>query len=160
MSILSSLPDGSPAPRPNYPKPIPPTDIFGATDPGETVYAVVTVRVAMTRDMLATALDLAAGNCEKHPDTWSVEYIRESVELQLTYENFVELERSAQSYSEWGDIDESIKPYIQAIYRAVDRAYPQAPAGQPARRPWPPFDVTPELRAACTGPCLDEGFGR
>jgi hypothetical protein len=130
MSILFSLPDGSPAPRPAYPKPIPPTDVFGATDPSENVHAVVTLQVAMTRDMLAAALDLAAGNCEEHPDTWTVEYIRESVELQLTYENFLHLERSAQKYEEWGDIDESIKPFIQAVYRAVDRAYPlQAPKG-------------------------------
>ncbi|MFE3580547.1 hypothetical protein [Streptomyces vinaceus] len=125
MSILFSLPDGSPAPRPAYPKPTPPTDVFGATDPGEDVRAVVTVQVAMTRDMLATALDLAAGNCEEHPDTWSVQYIRESVELQLTYENFIQLERSARGYEEWADIDESVKPYIQAVYRAIDRAYPK-----------------------------------
>jgi hypothetical protein len=126
MSILFSLPDGSEAPRPTYPAPTPPTDIFGATDLGEDVHAVVTVRVAMTRDMLATALDLAAGNCEEHPDTWSVEYIRESVELQLTFENFTALDCQSRGYAEWGDIDESVKPYIQAVYRAIDRAYPKA----------------------------------
>lgn len=125
MSILYTLPDGSQSPRPTYPAPIPSTTVFGCTDPGEDVRAVVTVQVAMTRDMLATALDLAAGNCEEHPDSWSVEYIRESVELQLTYENFIELERTARGIAEWEGIDESIKPYMQAVYRAVDRAYPK-----------------------------------
>ncbi|WP_405489081.1 hypothetical protein [Streptomyces sp. NBC_00096] len=124
MTILYTQRDGTQDRRPTYPAPTAPTEIFGATDPGEDVRAVVTVQVAMTRDMLATALDLAAGNCEEHPDSWSVPYIRESVELQLTYENFVELERTAQSLAEWEEIDESIKPYMQSIYRAVDRAYP------------------------------------
>lgn len=124
MTILYTQRDGTQDSRPTYPNPTPPTEIFGATDPGEDVRAVVTVQVAMTRDMLATALDLANGNCEEHPDSWSVEYIRESVELQLTYENFIELERSAQGLAEWECIDTSIKPYMQAVYRAVDRAYP------------------------------------
>lgn len=124
MTILHTQPDGTQDPRPTYPYPTPPTEIFGCTDPDEDVRAVVTVRVAMTRDMLATALDLATGNCEEHPDSWSVEYIRESVELQLTYENFIELEQTSQGYGEWGEIDLSIKPYMQAVYRAVDRAYP------------------------------------
>ncbi|MFJ7207489.1 hypothetical protein ACIQWR_28610 [Streptomyces sp. NPDC098789] len=125
MTILYTQRDGTQDLRPTYPTPTPPTDIFGATDPGEDVHAVITLQVAMTRDMLAAALDLAAGNCEESPDSWSVEFIRESIELQMTYENFLHLERSAQGYAEWGDIDDSIKPFIQAAYRAVDRAYPK-----------------------------------
>ncbi|MFI1449082.1 hypothetical protein [Streptomyces virginiae] len=123
MTILYTQPDGAQSPRPAYPAPTPATEIFGATDPGEVVHAVVTVQVAMTRDTLAAALDLATANAEEWPDDWSVPYIRESVELQLTYENALRLEQDGARYATREFLDESVLPYIEAIYRAVDRAY-------------------------------------
>ncbi|MEV7427023.1 hypothetical protein [Streptomyces sp. NPDC091212] len=127
MSILNTLPDGTQQARPALPRPTPPVGIHGATEPGygdEDVRAVVTVRVAMTRDMLAATLDLACGQPGQDPDTWSVEYIRESVEQQLTYENVTELQVDAAGYCEFGLIDPTAMPLIQATYRAIDRAYP------------------------------------
>ncbi|MEV5131657.1 hypothetical protein AB0K87_14415 [Streptomyces sp. NPDC053705] len=130
MSILT-LSDG----RPVHLPPAVPTDyVFGCSDPddlplGEEVRAVVTLKVAMTRDMLATALNLACGASEEDPDSWDVAYIRQSVELCLAMEGPFTIQRDAEMHAELLD-DPSVRDYIQANYRAVDRAYPHfAPKG-------------------------------
>ncbi|WP_326614984.1 hypothetical protein OHA57_04675 [Streptomyces anulatus] len=112
-----------------------PTDyIFGVSDPDdacfrEGVHAVVTLKVAMTRDMLAVALNLNSGASEEDPDTWDVPYIRESVELALHCDGpFTIQQDGGLLLDAMGD--ESVRAYIQATYRAIDRAYPHlAPKG-------------------------------
>lgn len=131
MAILHTLPDGAMQRRPAFPPPTPPTGIFGATDPAYAdadVRAVVMVQVAMTRDMLAVALDLACGAAQENPDDWSVEYIRESVELTLTHESVMQLELDAQGFADIALYDLSVAEQIQAEYRAIDRAYPHVAA--------------------------------
>lgn len=124
MSI-HTLSDG----RPVHLPPATPTDyIFGVSDPddiplGEEVRAVVTLKVAMTRDMLAAALDLACGANEEDPDSWDVPYIRQSVELSLAMESPFTIQRDGEGFADLLD-DESIREHIQAEYRAIDRAYP------------------------------------
>ncbi|WP_413753057.1 hypothetical protein NRF20_20750 [Streptomyces sp. R-74717] len=115
--------------------PATPTDyVFGVSDPddilpGEDVRAVVTLKVAMTRDMLAIALDLACGASGENPDTWDVAYIRQSVELSLSMESPFTIQHDAETHAELLD-DPSIGDYIRAEYRAIDRAYPyMAPKG-------------------------------
>lgn len=123
--LLHTLPDGQLAELPTFPEPMPPTGIFGATDPtyGDgDIRAVVTVQIAVTRDMLFVALDLACGACDEHPDTWSVDYIRESVEMMLTHEGMFELEQYAEGLEQF---DASVAERVEATYQAVDRAYPQ-----------------------------------
>ncbi|MGW7440599.1 hypothetical protein [Streptomyces sp. NPDC054849] len=123
MTILHTLADGTIPQRAALPEPTPATDVFGATDPSDDpVYAVVTVQIAMSRDMLAAALDMATANAEENPDTWSVEYVRESVELMLANESWVRAERDGRKYPRLIE-DSSVGAYIRAIYRAVDRAY-------------------------------------
>lgn len=123
MTILHTLCDGMTPPRAALPEPTPATDVFGATDPSDDpVHAVVTVQLAMTRDALAAALDMATANAEENPDTWTVPYIRESVELMLANESWMRAHRDGMQYPRLVD-DASVGRYIRAIYRAVDRAY-------------------------------------
>jgi hypothetical protein len=123
MTILHTLHDGTLPPRAILPAPTPATDVFGATDPSDDpALAVVTVQLAMTRDALAAALDMATANAEENPDTWTVPYIRESVELMLANESWMRAHRDGRKYPELAT-DPSVGDYIRAIYRAVDRAY-------------------------------------
>ncbi|ALO10002.1 hypothetical protein AQF52_4408 [Streptomyces venezuelae] len=97
--------------------------LWGASETADAPRAVVTLQVAMTRDMLAVALDLAAGNDHSNPDTWSVQRIREDVEFSLASEPIPSLQRDAETFADLLD-DPSIRERIQAEYRAIDRAYP------------------------------------
>ncbi|MFH9137458.1 hypothetical protein [Streptomyces sp. NPDC017524] len=113
-----------------------PTDyVFGASDTndvlgGEDVHAVVTLKVAMTRDMLAAAFDLAMrGAYDESIEEMPVEEIRHRVELSLHMESPWDLLRDGANFSDLL-YDESIVDLVRAEYRAIDRAYPHmAPKG-------------------------------
>lgn len=88
--------------------------------------AVVTMRMAVDRDMLALAVSKSTGGAdETDPDGWTVEFVREVAEYELAMSGAYEL---------WGDShmmvaaldDPELAPRVRAIYRAVDRAYPGA----------------------------------
>ncbi|MEV5441418.1 hypothetical protein AB0N23_02540 [Streptomyces sp. NPDC052644] len=114
---------------PKLPAATPPEGVFGAAGPGygdDDIRAVVTVRVAVTRDVLAVALD-DAGGWDKHPDEWSVPYIREAVSWSLTHQDFGDLERAAERIPDLVD-DPEVGERIRSVYRAVDRAFPYLPA--------------------------------
>ncbi|MEV7653216.1 hypothetical protein AB0O39_03480 [Streptomyces anulatus] len=107
-----------------------PTDyVFGASDTNDLVdsdevHAVVTLKVAMTRDMLAAAFDLAMrGAYDENIDELPVEEIRHRVELSLHMESPWELLRDGRTFDELLE-DESIVDLVRAEYRAIDRAYP------------------------------------
>ncbi|WP_405187828.1 hypothetical protein [Streptomyces anulatus] len=107
-----------------------PTDyVFGASDTndvlgGEDVHAVVTLKVAMTRDMLAAAFDLAMrGAYDESIEEMPVEEIRHRVELSLHMESPWDLLRDGANFSDLL-YDESIVDLVRAEYRAIDRAYP------------------------------------
>ncbi|MEE1818482.1 hypothetical protein PUR59_26115 [Streptomyces sp. SP18ES09] len=100
-----------------------PALLWGAVEADEEPRAVVTLQVAMTRDMLAVALDLAAGNDRSNPDTWTVQRIREDVEFSLASNPIPSLQRDAETFADLLD-DPSVRDRIQAEYRAIDRAYP------------------------------------
>ncbi|RSS50056.1 hypothetical protein [Streptomyces sp. WAC01280] len=108
----------------DLPPALPPTNLWGATEPGDDPRAVITLQVAMTRDMLAVAFDLMGGHCDQdHPDAWSVEDIREAVEAALASHSWTLLQDYARDFPDLLN-DPSIREQIQAEYRAVDRAYP------------------------------------
>ncbi len=118
------------------PVPTPPTSVQGAPDPGDNspLHAVVTLRVAATRDMLAAAADLAAGNFggdQRIPDRWSVEHTRYLVELTMASVGHADLAEDGASLRALagpdGD-DPSVRDFVQAVYRAIDRAYPPQPS--------------------------------
>ncbi|MGC4964626.1 hypothetical protein ACLQ2H_01235 [Streptomyces globisporus] len=107
-----------------------PTDyVFGLSDSddilgGEDVHAVVTLKVAMTRDMLAAAFDLAMrGAYDESIDELPVAEIRHRVELSLHMESPWDLMRDGRNFSDLL-YDESIVDLVRAEYRAIDRAYP------------------------------------
>jgi hypothetical protein len=127
MTILHTLADGTIPPRAAFPKPTEPTDVFGATDPSDDpVQAVVTVQIALTRDMLTVALDDGCNGTEEHPDTWSVEFIRESVELYLAMNGSLRLLQDQNLLLDflYCEPPGPCRDRVQAEYRAIDRAYP------------------------------------
>ncbi|GAA3255911.1 hypothetical protein [Streptomyces lavendulae] len=124
---LHTLADGTAIPLPPMPAPTPLSDVMGATEAHCDVRAVVAVQVALTRDMLAVALEDAAGrNWDEHPDTWSVAYIRESVELYLGQSGYLRLLESESLLVDFLEYEPPGEPRdrVQAVYRAIDRAYP------------------------------------
>jgi hypothetical protein len=101
---------------------------MGATDAECDVRAVVTVQVAFTRDMLAVALEDAAGlNYDEHPDSWTVEYIRESVELYVGQSGYMRLLENENVLVDFLEYEPAgpCRDRVQAVYRAIDRAYPK-----------------------------------
>ncbi|MFF3617715.1 hypothetical protein [Streptomyces sp. NPDC002467] len=129
---LYTLPDGTRIPLPPMPVPTAPSEVMGATDPGEDVRAVATVRIALTRDMLAVALDDGCSGVEESPDTWSVEFIRESVELYVAQTGYLRLHQNQGLLVDFLEYEPPgpCRDRVQAEYRAIDRAYPLAPAGR------------------------------
>ncbi|MGW7107011.1 hypothetical protein ACWGHU_12720 [Streptomyces xanthophaeus] len=130
MTILYTQLDGTQAPRPTYPQPTRPSDVYGATEPGDEARAVVGLHLAVTRDMLAVALDDACSNADdENPDDWSVEYIRESVELYLSMYGAFRLRENQNLLIDflYSEPAGPCRDRVQAEYRAIDRAYPHAP---------------------------------
>ncbi|GLW00909.1 hypothetical protein [Streptomyces lavendulae] len=123
---LHTLADGTTIPLPPMPKPTPPSDVMGATETGYDVRAVVVVQVALTRDMLAVALEDGCSGVEEHPDTWLVEFIRESVELYLGQAGYMRLLEGENLLVDflWSEPAGPCRDRVQAVYRAIDRAYP------------------------------------
>lgn len=114
---------------PSLPEPISTSYVFGGNDAVDDVVAVVAVKVAMTRDMLAVALDLAgAGRYDENPDAWTVEWIRESVEIQLCIEGPFTIQQDAATFADMA-LDPSVGDRVRAEYRAIDRAYPHIALG-------------------------------
>jgi hypothetical protein len=107
----------------DLPPAVPPAHPWGPVEPVDGARAVVTLQVAMTRDMLALALDGALHGDYVDLDTWTVQQIHEYVEMTLALDGPWHLEKNAPSYPDLLDNPE-LRPNVQAIYRAVDRAYP------------------------------------
>ncbi|MFJ8822398.1 hypothetical protein ACIREE_11510 [Streptomyces sp. NPDC102467] len=103
-----------------------------AMEDGDDVRAVVTARVALSRDHLAAAADLSAQDSGyPNPDTWSVDYTRFLVEVSLAHCTMLDLSQDAEALQKLLDEegpDTSVLRVVQAVYRAVDRAYPPQPA--------------------------------
>lgn len=100
-------------------------------DPYDEPHTVVALRVVVSRDHLAAALeDAATGHfgALTDPDGWTVDQIRYFVEHRLLVMSALELQRGAEAMADMagpdaGDV--SVQWYIRGVYRAVDRAYPK-----------------------------------
>ncbi|MFB7555323.1 hypothetical protein [Streptomyces brevispora] len=115
-------------PKAALPAAVPTSYVFGASDADDVltddVRAVVTLKVAMSRDMLASALDLAMrGAYDENLDTMPAEEVRHRVELSLHMESPWTLMRDAELFPDMLD-DPTVGHLVRAEYRAVDRAYP------------------------------------
>ncbi len=94
-------------------------------------HAVVEVRLAVTRDQLAAAVEMGASHTYgiQDPDRLTVEEVREFAALNLAAMSALELEQGAQAMVSMAgpDADDvSLQWYVRGVYRAVDRAFPSA----------------------------------
>jgi hypothetical protein len=89
-------------------------------DAYDVPHAVVTVQVVVTRDQLAAAVQIGAGDFyggERHPDELTVDEVRTLVRMQQAAEAVAAMAESSRAVPE-------DRAYARAAYRAVDRAFP------------------------------------
>lgn len=109
-----------------------PVEQHSMVDPYDEPHCTLSVRVVVSRDQLAAALEDAATNhfgAVTDPDGWTVEQIRHFVEHRLIVMSALELQQAAEAMADTAgpDADDlSLQWYLHAIYRAVDRAFPKA----------------------------------
>lgn len=98
-----------------------------ATSEARTMSLVVSVEV--TRNALAYALGDTDDGGWGPLEEWSVEFIREFVGVTLAGRGVLDLERWAHLLWRDADRDPAERAYVESVYRAIDRAYPElAPA--------------------------------
>lgn len=95
------------------------------TDSGSDRVAVLTLRTAVDRDMLALAADKSTLGDDADPDEWTIEFTREAAEYELAMTGAYEIWRDSHLIASMID-DPQVGPRVRAIYRAIDRAYPKA----------------------------------
>jgi hypothetical protein len=114
-------------------RPALPADVVDMVEPGDERHTVVTVRLAVSRHHLAAAVEDAFVN--EHggivPDTdgWAVEDIRRWAAFSLACMSALELEQGALAMERMAGPeadDVSLQWWVHGIYRAVDRAFPNA----------------------------------
>jgi len=113
------------------PAALPPAATTTMVDAYDEPHVTLTLRVTVTRDQLAGALDFATTTArgeEGHPDTWTVEQIRNWTEGSIALMDCLELQQSGEAMATLAagpvDGDGSLMELVQALYRAIDRAYP------------------------------------
>ena len=109
---------------------VPLDDVQDMAERNDERHTVVTVRLAVSRDQLAAAVEDAATKAYgiQDPDTLAVEEIRSLAAFSLAWMSALELEQGARGMAEMAApdyYDTSMQWYIHAVYRAVDRAFPR-----------------------------------
>ncbi|MFJ2741859.1 hypothetical protein ACIO3O_19600 [Streptomyces sp. NPDC087440] len=103
-------------------------------DPYDEPHTTVALRVTVSRDHLAAAVEMGGSNyygTRPDPDRWTVAEIRYFAEFQFLAMGLLELQQGAEAVAEMAAPDfhePDTRAYILAVYRAVDRAYPKAGA--------------------------------
>jgi hypothetical protein len=104
-------------------------------DPYDEPHAVLGIRVVVSRDHLAAAVELAGHNMygdKRHPDEWTVDEIRYFAEFNVIHMNALELQQGAEAMAQMAEpdfYDRATHTLVLAVYRAVDRAYPKLAGG-------------------------------
>lgn len=99
-------------------------------DAYDVPHAVVTVQVVVTRDQLAAAVQLGAGDFyggERHPDELTVDEVWTLVRMNLACMSALELQQAAEGVYMMAESSRAVpedRAYARAAYRAVDRAFP------------------------------------
>lgn len=83
----------------------------------------VPLRVELTRDMAASAVDQVSAMRNESPAIWSPALVRESVEMYVGIVGTLRLEEEAPYFATVGD--GSAEDYRAVVYDAVDRSYPE-----------------------------------
>jgi hypothetical protein len=100
-------------------------------DPYDEPHAVLGIRVVVSRDHLAAAVEMGGHNMYgdgRHPDEWTVDEIRYFAEFNVIHMNALELQQGAEAMAQMAEpdfYDRATHALVLAVYRAVDRAYPQ-----------------------------------
>ncbi|MER7174597.1 hypothetical protein [Streptomyces mesophilus] len=101
-------------------------------DPYDKPLLTVKFRAVVSRDQLAAAVDLGLSTYnggDRHPDTWTVAEVRYHAESQILAGSGRELQEGAEAMAEMARpdfYDPWTRERVQAVYRAVDRAFPGA----------------------------------
>lgn len=100
-------------------------------DPYDEPHAVLGIRVVVTRDHIAAAVDMGVHKFhapgERHPDKLTVDEVRYFAEAYVLSESALEMQRGAEAMAQMAEPDFYDRPtheLVVAMYRAVDRAYP------------------------------------
>ncbi|MGW3408090.1 hypothetical protein [Streptomyces sp. NPDC000888] len=107
------------------------TEQHSLVDPYDEPHAIVGLRVVVSRDHLAAAVEMGGHNTigtERHPDEWTVAEIRYFAEFQIIEMSGLELQQGAEAMAQMAEPDFYDRPthaLVLAVYRAVDRAYPK-----------------------------------
>jgi hypothetical protein len=109
---------------------VPVGDVQDMVEPHDEQHTVVTVRLAVSRDQLAAAVEDAATKAYgiQDPDALSVDEVRSLAAFSLAWMSALALEQGARAMAHMAgqDADDvSLQWYIHAVYRAVDRAFPK-----------------------------------
>lgn len=101
-------------------------------DPYDEPHAQLSLRALVSRDQLAAAVteSLNSYDGERHPDTWTVDEVRYHAEFQILMGGVLELQAASEAMArqaapDYGDRE--AHEYALAVYRAVDRAFPNSP---------------------------------
>ncbi len=108
------------------------TEQHSIVDPYDEPHAVVGLRVVVSRDHLAAAVDMGVHKYyrsgERHPDDLTVEEVRYFAECYLLSESALDLQQGAEAMAQMAEpdfYDRETHALVMAMYRAVDRAYPK-----------------------------------
>lgn len=107
------------------------TEQHSLVDPYDEPHAIVGLRVVVSRDHLAAAVEMGGHNMigtERHPDEWTVAEIRYFAEFQIIEMSGLELQQGAEAMAQMAEpdfYDRATHALVLAVYRAVDRAYPK-----------------------------------
>lgn len=94
----------------------------------EVLTLTVSVPMTFTRNMVAVAVDQAVTDRQVHPDELTPECIREALVIQLRVRGELDVEEDGSFLAKPADYP-SDQLFMDAIFRAADRAFPElAPA--------------------------------
>lgn len=108
------------------------TEQHTMVDPYDEPHAIVGIRVVVTRDHLAAAVDMGVHKYYgdgRNPDDLTVAEIRYFAECYVLSESALEFQKGAEAMAQMAEPDFYDRPtheLVMAMYRAVDRAYPKA----------------------------------
>lgn len=101
-------------------------------EPCDEPRTTLRMSIAVSRDQLAAALDMGLhayyGNYDRHPDQWTTAEIHYHASHQILCWSALDLQQAAESVAEMAEpdfYDREVHELVMAVYRAVDRAYPE-----------------------------------
>lgn len=104
---------------------------YSLVDAYDEPHTVVSLRLLVTRDQLAAAVQLGAGDFyggERHPDELTVDETRTLARMNLASMSSLELQQAAEAVAAMAESSRAMpedRAIAQAVYRAVDRAFPK-----------------------------------